>query len=312
MLLTPEQQLKITMPDGGFIQLIDIMGSDAEIEQAARTSYGGGTRAVSDTTKLLRRLIRDRHTSPFEMAEAKFLIEMDMMSWRQMVRHRTANISEVSGRYSIVPDNAMRATEWRLQAKDNKQGSSGTLEQYPDGMEPLFELLGEIEIGDGGTLQNRRLIPPGQYLSDREEACQALAREVYEERLTFGVAREQARKDLPLSTMTRAYWKCDIHNIMHFLGLRMAPDAQLEIRQYADAMFQLLQPHFPIVMEAFLDYRLNSRAFSANQLRIVKELLKAAGITPDAIAEAAHALVPESPKFTAMELKELITNLSLE
>jgi thymidylate synthase (FAD) len=222
---------KFPVLDDGFVCLVDVMGDDSSIVQAARVSYGDGTTKVNNDRGLIRYLMRHRHSTPFEMAELKFAVRVPMDCWRQWVRHRTANINEYSTRYSEAIDSAAitEAGEWREQSKLNNQGSGG----YVD-----------LETGKG--------------LSKREEELLALAREVYKERLTCGVAREQARKDLPLSTYTEAYWKVDLHNLLHFLSLRMDSHAQHEIQQYAKTIGeQIVKPLFPLVWEAFEDYRLD-------------------------------------------------------
>jgi thymidylate synthase (FAD) len=215
--------------EGGFVCLVDCMGDDQAVVQAARVSYGEGTRKVSDDRGLIRYLMRHRHTTPFEMAEIKLLVRVPMDTWRQWIRHRMASVNEYSTRYSIAID-AAQATpphQWRQQAATNRQGSEGLL---------------PTDIG--------------AKLSETERHFQQQARALYDERLQLGVAREQARKDLPLSTYTEAYWKIDLHNLLHFLELRMDAHAQWEIRQYATAIGeQIVQPLFPLVWEAFVDYR---------------------------------------------------------
>ncbi|MDO5553695.1 MAG: FAD-dependent thymidylate synthase [Planctomycetia bacterium] len=213
----------------GFVCLVDVMGSDAAVVQAARVSYGDGTKKVSDDRTLLRYLMRHSHTTPFEMAELKFLVRVPMDTWRQWIRHRTASVNEYSTRYSIAIDSACETTPdaWRLQATSNRQGSEGTA--TPD---------------------------VGYELTREEQDFHRAARRLYEARVARGIAREQARKDLPLSTYTEAYWKIDLHNLFHFLALRMDPSAQWEIVQYATTLAeQIVRPLFPISYEAFLDYR---------------------------------------------------------
>ena len=209
------QWQKFPVLDDGFVTLVDVMGNDSSIVQAARVSYGEGTRKVSDDRQLIRYLLRHAHTTPFEMAEVKFLVRVPMDCWRQWVRHRTANINEYSTRYSLAID-SMQATGndgWRSQASTNRQGSDGFLANND-----------------------------GHPLTQSEQELQSLARRVYEERLQAGIAREQARKDLPLSTYTEAYWKIDLHNLLHFLALRMDSHAQLEIRQYAETIGNKIVP----------------------------------------------------------------------
>jgi thymidylate synthase (FAD) len=215
--------------DDGFVRLVDYMGNDAAIVQAARVSYGAGTKQVSADRGLIRYLLRHRHTTPFEMCELKLHVRVPMDAWRQWIRHRAASVNEYSTRYSVAIDAAQRTAPhaWRLQVEGNRQGSDDTL--------------------DAGT---------GAAFSRREEELHAHARAVYEERLAAGLAREQARKDLPLATYTEAYWKVDLHNLLHFLALRMDEHAQLEIRTYADLIGrEIVARWVPLAWEAFLDYR---------------------------------------------------------
>lgn len=211
----------------GFVQLLDYMGTEQSIVNAARISYGAGTRKVSDDTALLRYLMLHAHTSPFEQVEMQFRVRVPMDIWRQWVRHRTANINEYSTRYSEAIDDrhVTLPGEWRAQSSNNKQGSG--------------------EFLDPGI---------GEQLSYDESRLHELATTVYEHRLRHGVAREQARKDLPLSTYTEAVWKCDLHNLLHFLSLRMDPHAQLEIREFANAIAYFVEIGYPRVWQAFMDY----------------------------------------------------------
>lgn len=233
----------IPVLDDGFVRLIDYMGNDDSIVQAARVSYGKGTKTVSDDRGLIRYLMRHRHTTPFEMCEVKLHVRVPMDLWRQWIRHRTANVNEYSTRYSLAIDNA-RTTgpgEWRLQSEINRQGSEGGLD--PDA---------------------------GQRLTDRETKAQSFLKEIYEERIELGVAREQARKDLPLSTYTEAYWKIDLHNLLHFLNLRMDHKAQLEIRLYAEAIGEkIVRKWVPLAWEAFMDYRHGSISLSSDEIDIL-------------------------------------------
>lgn len=230
--------------DDGFIRVIDYLGTDSSIVQAARVSYGKGTKKIFHDRSLIRYLMRHRHTSPFEMCEIKFHVRVPMDTWRQWIRHRTANVNEYSTRYSIAIDAAYKTDldKWRLQAKNNRQGSSGFVDTES-----------------------------GKQLSDQEKNLHELSRKVYSERIDAGIAREQARKDLPLCTYTEAYWKIDLHNLLHFLGLRMDSTAQYEIRSYAEIIGEkILKKWCPLTWEAFLDYRINSLNFSENELKILK------------------------------------------
>ena len=241
---------KFPVLDDGFVCLVDVMGNDGSVVQAARVSYGEGTKRVSDDRTLIRYLMRHRHTTPFEMAEIKLLVRVPMDCWRQWIRHRTASVNEYSTRYSIAIDSAQTTPpdQWRSQAQTNRQGSG--------------ELL-PAEIG--------------QQLTDEERQLQDECRRVYQERLDRGVAREQARKDLPLATYTEAYWKVDLHNLLNFLVLRMDAHAQQEIRDYATTIGErIVAPLFPIAWEAFCDYRRESMELTRLDIGVIQRLMEAA------------------------------------
>jgi thymidylate synthase (FAD) len=238
---------KFPVLNDGFVCLVDCMGDDAAVVQAARVSYGEGTKRVSDDRTLIRYLLRHRHTTPFEMAEIKFLVRVPMDCWRQWIRHRTASVNEYSTRYSVAIDSTQttRPDEWRTQAEQNRQGSGA----------PLPADL-------------------GAKLSEDEHHFHVAARKIYQNRLEAGVAREQARKDLPLSTYTEAYWKIDLHNLLHFLSLRMDVHAQQEIRDYSTAIAEnIVKPLFPLVWEAFEDYRLGGLFLSRLEQGMMQRLL---------------------------------------
>jgi len=246
---------KFPVLDDGFVCLVDVMGDDQSVVQAARVSYGEGTRAVSDDRTLIRYLMRHRHTTPFEMVELKFLVRVPMDCWRQWIRHRTASVNETSTRYSVAIDAAQRtpADAWRKQVRSNRQGSEGSFEEAV-----------------------------GAELSAEEAALQERARAVYQRRLDRGVAREQARKDLPLATYTEAYWKIDLHNLLHFLELRMDVQAQLEIRRYAETMGrQIVAPLLPLVWEAFLDYRVEGMGLTRLEQEVIGRLIEAGKVPAD-------------------------------
>lgn len=241
--------------DDGFIRVIDYLGSDQSIVQAARVSYGKGTKKVSQDRELIRYLIRHQHTTPFEMCEIEFHVRVPMDAWRQWIRHRTASVNEYSTRYSEAIDSAHRTLpgEWRLQSENNKQGSEGFLDEVTGG-----------------------------HLTEQEEKLHRMTAQTYEEQLKSGVAREQARKDLPLSTYTEAYWKMDLHNLLHFLELRMDPTAQLEIRSYASIMgYEIVKKWCPMTWEAFEDYILKGMKLSIHEQEIVSAI--ASGKTKEAI-----------------------------
>ncbi len=232
--------------DDGFVRLIDYMGSDEAIVQAARVSYGAGTKRVHEDRGLIRYLMRHRHTTPFEMCEVKLHVRVPMDCWRQWIRHRTASVNEYSTRYSVAID-AMQKTnpeEWRLQAQGNRQGSGDS-------------------AGPG----------EGARLTDEERELQDRMRQVYEHRLAIGIAREQARKDLPLSTYTEAYWKVNLHNLLHFLHLRMDEHAQLEIRRYAEVIGREIVARWcPVAWDAFLEYRVHALTLSKTEIAVLEHL----------------------------------------
>jgi len=222
--------------DDGFVRVVDYMGNDTSIVQAARVSYGDGTKKVSEDRALIRYLLRNYHTTPFEMCSLKLHVRVPMDTWRQWIRHRTASVNEYSTRYSIAIDGSQMTNpdQWRQQAQDNKQGSAGFFDETV-----------------------------GAELSAAEQDLHRLAKDVYNDRLERGVAREQARKDLPLSTYTEAFWQMDLHNLLHFLALRMDSHAQLEIRRYAEAIGeQIVSRWVPLAWEAFKDYRFNKMTLS--------------------------------------------------
>jgi thymidylate synthase (FAD) len=233
--------------DKGFIRVVDYMGSDQAITQAARVSYGAGTKSVSEDRDLIRYLMRHRHTGPFEQCELKLQVRVPMDAWRQWIRHRTASVNEYSTRYSIAIEDTQETlpSEWRIQSSANKQGSGGFL---PEDV--------------------------GMELSSVETDLHVRARAVYEGRIAAGVAREQARKDLPLSTYTEAFWKVDLHNLLHFLSLRMDSHAQKEIRDYAAIIGEeIVAKWVPYTWEAFVDYKLQAMSFSRQEATLLKALL---------------------------------------
>ncbi len=244
-------RLEVKIHEHGFIALLDSMPrlvpqgqtADAAIVQAARVSYGQGTKKVSEDRGLIRYLLRHRHTTPFEMLEFKFHIAMPIFVARQWIRHRTANVNEYSGRYSIMPDQFYKPTleNIRKQSKSNRQGGSEKFVTTPEG--PSTSAPDEQATAEAFLA-----------FLDRTEG-------EYDEYLRLtekGVSREMARIGLPQSIYTQWYWKCDLHNILRFLSLRMDAHAQEEIRVYADAMYALLEPIVPITMEAWRDYELEA------------------------------------------------------
>ena len=271
--------------DDGFVRAVDYMGSDLSIVQAARVSYGDGTKKGTDDKHLIRYLMRHRHTTPFEMCEIKFHVRVPMDIWRQWVRHRTANINEYSTRYSIAIDSARStdADEWRAQSSTNRQGSGAALD---------------------ATL--------GAELTAQEKALHEKCREVYQHRLDAGVAREQARKDLPLATYTEAYWKCDLHNLFHFLSLRMEAAAQYEIREYACTIGnEIIAKWVPIAWGAFTDYRLESQNLSRVETALLGLIARGEGETAMKLA-VENGLMPKGqPGRELLEFEEKLTMFGL-
>ena len=241
--------------DHGFVSLVDYMGTDEDIERAARVSYGYGTRKVSQTRGLIRYLRRHAHTTPSEMVELKFHCSMPIFVARQWIRHRTASVNELSGRYSLMPllFYEPEADAFALQSKVNNQGRQ-------DDPAPADVYAESIE---------------------RWERVRAEASETYGWMIQEDVARELARIDLPLSTYTQWYWKIDLHNLLHFLRLRVDAHAQWEIQEYGRVMAGMLQRVAPLSYEAWLDYEvLGDRITGADRAALAR-LLKA---TDDGVA----------------------------
>ena len=249
--------------DRGFIRLVDSMGSDDAIVQAARVSYGKGTRKVSQDRGLIRYLMRHRHTTPFEMVEFKFHAKMPIFVARQWVRHRTANINEYSLRYSEARDEFYIPDEKHIlfQSKLNKQGRSG---------EVPADLKKKVQ----------------DYFRDISDKSYT----IYSELNDAGIARELARAILPVNIYTEWYWKNDLHNILHFLSLRMDPHAQYEIRIYAEAMAEIVKKIAPFAYEAFQDYVVGGMRFSSiEQARLTEKLPD--GVIDDLLGDAIYSIV---------------------
>jgi thymidylate synthase (FAD) len=263
--------------DSGFVRVVDYMGDDRAVVQAARVSYGSGTKRLTEDRGLIRYLMRHRHTTPFEMCELKLHVRTPMDVWRQWIRHRTANVNEYSTRYSIAIDTCQKTAPdaWRQQSASNKQGGGASL---------------PLEEGARFTLD--------------EQDLHTHLDKVYKSRIAAGIAREQARKDLPLSTYTEAYWKIDLHNLLHFLELRLNQNAQLEIRSYARVIGEeIVAKWVPLVWEAFVDFRLASVTWSRVEFDIAKSII--AGDGPSALQWAASAgLLNRSPDGKLLRSRE--------
>lgn len=255
---------ELIVPSNGFVRLVDYMGSDSSIVQAARVSYGEGTKSVREDRGLIRYLLRHDHTTPFEMVVLKFHIKAPLFVVRQWVRHRTASINEESGRYSIMREE-FHEPAWEdvgYQSKDNKQGRSG--EEVP--REVVERFLAYLR-------------------QDRDTAY-----EHYETFLHDNVARELARVVLPISVYSQFYWQMNLHNLFHFLRLRMDQHAQKEIRDFANQVAICAQAVAPHAWEAFEEYKLYGRSFSRTELAVLQRLLAGEPLPPDAFEGKATLL----------------------
>lgn len=260
--------------DHGFVRVVDYMGDDAAIVQAARVSYGRGTRRVQDDAGLIDYLMRHRHSTPFEMCEIKFHVKLPIFVARQWIRHRTANVNEISARYSVLDK------EYYLPAPAHLAGQSAVNRQ-----------------GRGEALPPERAAAVLGLLREDAERCYRH----YEEMLDpdgAGLARELARINLTLATYTQWYWKIDLHNLFHFLALRADAHAQYEIRAYAEAMLEVVRRWVPLACAAFVKNRLGAVTLSAPALAVVRRML--AG---EAVEQAGSGLSPR-------EWRELIAALN--
>jgi thymidylate synthase (FAD) len=248
----------IPVLDHGFIRVIDYMGDDAAIVQAARVSYGRGTKRVSEDAGLIRYLMRHRHSTPFEMCEIKYHVKLPIFVARQWIRHRTANVNEYSARYSILDREFYLPAPEHLAAQSamNRQGRGEVL----TGEEAAHVLA---VLRDDATRNYDHYV---EMLNEDEDGT---PRDPGRQ----GLARELARMNLTLNTYTQWYWKIDLHNLLHFLSLRADPHAQYEIRVYAEAMLETVKAWVPVAYQAFLDYRLGAAMLSAQMLAVVRRML---------------------------------------
>jgi thymidylate synthase (FAD) len=270
--------------DEGFVALVDYMGDDGAIEQAARVSYGAGTRAMTETRQLIRYLMRHKHTTPFEMVELKFHVKLPIFVARQLVRHRTASLNEYSMRYSLAPLQFYMPEfdQVRTQSKKNKQGRADNV---------------AVEVYERITLM-------------WQELC-GLAGDIYKEAaLVEDIAREISRIGLPVNLYTEWYWKIDLHNLFHFMTLRSDEQAQWEIQQYSNVKAGIAQRVAPLAFEAWIDYAFCARTFSRMELQamwnhwthgapIGEASLTALGLGKRELAEykAKTIAVPEPPNY---------------
>lgn len=261
----------ISVLDHGFVYLVDYMGDDLSIEQAARTSYGPGTKKSTNSTGLIRYLIRHRHTSPVEMVDLKFHLKMPIFVARQWMRHRTASINEMSARYSVLP------SEFYIPEIENVNKQSVVNNQ-----------------GRGDQIcDNKANIIRNTFIADAEQAYNH-----YEQMLdSYDLARETARGNLPINIYTEFYWKINLHNLLHFLNLRLDSHSQLEIRSYAQAIEIIVSDGWPIAYEAFSDYIRNAITFSDKEIAALARMLGDLGI--ESIEAASELSTRERSEFSA-------------
>ncbi len=272
----------IPVLDRGFVRVVDYMGDDAAVVQAARVSYGRGTKSVRGDEGLIRYLLRHRHTTPFEMCEIKFHVKLPIFVARQWIRHRTANVNEYSARYSILDREFYTPAPEHLAAQStaNRQGRGDVLEGA-EAAQALDWLKGDAEQAFTHYEAMLNETPAGETVDpDRR-----------------GLARELARMTLPLSTYTQWYWKIDLHNLLHFLALRADSHAQYEIRAYADAMLDVVRRWVPVTCQAFEDYAVGGAHLSAAGLDVVRRML------------AGETVAQEGSGLSAREWRELMALL---
>jgi thymidylate synthase (FAD) len=264
--------------DHGFIRVVDYMGGDASIVQAARVSYGRGTRRTREDQGLIQYLMRHRHTTPFEMAEIKLHVKLPIFVARQWIRHRTANVNEYSARYSMLDKEFYlpRREHLAAQSSSNRQGRGDLLgeEEATEVLEILKDDAERLYVHYLRMLNENGIAKPGK-------------------KSRVGLARELARMNLSLNYYTQWYWKIDLHNLMNFLQLRADAHAQYEIRAYADVILSILQKWVPITYEAFLDSRLNAVTLSARAVDALRRAL------------AGHSVTKENSGLSSREWNEL-------
>ncbi|OGQ05993.1 MAG: hypothetical protein A2W61_07820 [Deltaproteobacteria bacterium RIFCSPLOWO2_01_44_7] len=274
--------------DKGFVRLVEVMGDDSSIVQSARVSYGKGTKSVRADRALIFYLMQHRHTTPFEMVEFKFHCKMPIFVARQWIRHRTANVNEMSGRYSIMEDVFWipETEDLRKQSVTNRQGSSE---------------------------EEAVAIPEAKEIQKSFQEDQKRLYEEYQHYLKVGVAREVARANLPLSIYTEWYWKIDLHNLLHFLSLRLDAHAQKEIRVFAEAMAHFVKQYCPIAWEAFEEHVLHTTTLSHSEAELLSKALKEKGLWPEIEEKRLNQLKKEEASDVRIqrELSDLRRRLKL-
>ena len=252
--------------DHGFIRVVDYMGDDSSIVQAARVSYGRGTRRLSDDRNLIRYLLRHAHSTPFEMAEIKLHVKLPIFVARQWIRHRTANVNEYSARYSILDKEFYLPNPKQLAAQSeiNRQGRGEVLSDR-EAAQILQLLKQDADVAYTHYLEMLNLSDEGHKLAEDR----------------IGIARELARMNLSLNFYTQWYWKCDLHNLMNFLKLRTDPHAQFEIRVYAEKILDIFRLWCPMAYDAFLEYRLHATMLSKSAVSALQRALRGETVTQE-------------------------------
>jgi thymidylate synthase (FAD) len=271
--------VEIPVLDHGMIRVIDYMGDDAAVVQAARVSYGKGTKTPSDDRSLIRYLMRNRHTSPFEMCEIKLHLKMPIFVARQWVRHRTASLNEVSGRYSLVKEEFYVPSGPALapQSSSNKQGREGG---YSNSDRAILETVMATSATEAFEVYKSLLVESG-----------------------YNLTRELARCVLPLSTYTEFYWKIDVHNLLHFLKLRDDPHAQHEIQVYAREIARIMDIWMPMTMEAWRDYVQDAVTLSRSEMEVIRS------VVPDDLWTRLYEAFENSERFGRTEALEAVHKL---
>jgi len=261
--------------DHGFVRLVDYMGDDKALVQAARVSYGEGTKTPSDDRSLIRYMMRHGHTSPFEQCEIKFHIKLPIFVARQWMRHRMASYNEISGRYSVIKDEFYSPDVERFtkQSADNKQGSSNEI------IDGAFDFRGDRYIRSSGAFS------------------------AYQREIEFGLSREVARTELPLSTYTEFYFKIDLHNLFNFLRQRMDSHAQWEIQQYANQIAELVKQWVPMAWDAFVDYRLEAVTLSRMEFEVLREYIYT--VKDDLTMNDAFVIMRKNEQHPGMSKREI-------
>lgn len=291
----------------GFVVLTDVMGNDKTIVQSARVSYGDGTKKVSEDRGLIRYLMRHLHTTPIEMVEFRFLCKMPIFVARQWIRHRTANVNEYSGRYSVMVDEFYVPELENIlpQSTTNMQGRSGEM-----------SMEDKQAVRDNIIAANEKCYAQYQNLLGNNPTDEHGTQwnDVNEYSDTFeGISREMARGVLSVNNYTEWYWKIDLHNLFHFLALRMDSHAQYEIRVFANAMYELIKPAIPLAAEAFEDFILNAERMSRMEMDLLRYMVEGSwDLAKSAFGEGTEKGVAKHFGLSMRELREFKEKLGLD